>query len=260
MNLNKKTGTIPVVSVVVLMVAAIIVFSLLILSVRPPGPECSPPYERVSGICCIDQNSNRICDSEEGACGDRTCQPGESCSSCQQDCGICLAVSSYSGAIDVLSKDERLSSWGEYAKNKSCEEKYFSLKNSVYYVAKVSVTKNDIKCLRLNHFSDMANLIRLATPDGGGIGLMSACNQYLTDVYNNELNGSFGPQYAFIPVVLEASCPGCKEFYAIHFGCFDRNIKENISTGKISPFNANEYIPYLGGFAVVDAETGNVYY
>ncbi len=61
-------------------------------------PTCNPPYTLKGTECCLDQNGNSICDTDEqqisdnqetGTCGDGDCQSDENCSSCPQDCGEC---------------------------------------------------------------------------------------------------------------------------------------------------------------------------
>jgi len=68
---------------------------------------CNPPYIQVGQSCCLDENTNNVCDSDETTqqntnnqqsssnneptiyCGDETCQSSESCSDCPSDCGDC---------------------------------------------------------------------------------------------------------------------------------------------------------------------------
>jgi hypothetical protein len=57
-------------------------------------PVCNSPYILVGTSCCLDQNSNNVCDNDETIvpptpkefCGDGKCQTDESFSSCPEDC------------------------------------------------------------------------------------------------------------------------------------------------------------------------------
>ena len=87
---------------------------------------CNPPYLKVGTSCCLDQNSNNICDKDETQiqeerqkpqtyCGDGTCQSNEGCSTCSKDCGKCESV--------VITPSKK------YGPNQieCCEEEYISI-------------------------------------------------------------------------------------------------------------------------------------
>ncbi|MHA1280580.1 MAG: hypothetical protein ACTSQ8_25770 [Candidatus Helarchaeota archaeon] len=50
---------------------------------------CDPPYIRIGASCCLDQNENNICDTDEPRCNDGLCNGEETCGTCPQDCGSC---------------------------------------------------------------------------------------------------------------------------------------------------------------------------
>ena len=91
-----------------LIITTFLVFLVLAVSgcvQQPSGPVYNPPYIVKGYDCCLDQDSNNICDSDEeepgqpqeppqpeepaAYCGDAGCDPDENCSSCPQDCGEC---------------------------------------------------------------------------------------------------------------------------------------------------------------------------
>jgi len=54
-----------------------------------PRDTCNSPYINVGDSCCLDQNHNSICDSDEPYCGDNRCNDNETCFYCSKDCGNC---------------------------------------------------------------------------------------------------------------------------------------------------------------------------
>jgi hypothetical protein len=98
----------------------LVIFSILALIFLigcAPEITCSSPYIKVGSTCCLDSNSNNICDTDEPSqqavtpptqaaapqqatpvqqpvaqqpyCGDGTCDLAEDCASCESDCGAC---------------------------------------------------------------------------------------------------------------------------------------------------------------------------
>ena len=108
------------------MAKALFIILVLVISIFLVGcanqiekPLCSSPYiEYQKGNCCLDSNNNSICDNDEKnetvkteekiikpACGDKTCDLTESCSSCEADCGKCkifLIKDTYSQDREML--------------------------------------------------------------------------------------------------------------------------------------------------------------
>jgi len=67
-------------------VVAVVIFWQV--SQSPEQPLCSSPYIQVGNSCCLDENSNSICDSDEVQgpyCGDGICQLNENAPDCR-DC------------------------------------------------------------------------------------------------------------------------------------------------------------------------------
>jgi hypothetical protein len=84
------------------MKAKLLMFSFLVFIIlasgcvqNQQGPVCNPPYIAKGYECCLDQNANSICDSDETTpvpqhyCGDGTCDANEDCLTCASDCGGC---------------------------------------------------------------------------------------------------------------------------------------------------------------------------
>ena len=77
-------------------ILALAVIGVIVISgcVQQPKQEvtCNPPYIKVGTECCLDENSNNICDRDETPtqpqtyCGDGICQSNEDSSSCPNDC------------------------------------------------------------------------------------------------------------------------------------------------------------------------------
>ena len=77
---------------------------------------CNKPYIRHADDCCLDKNSNAICDSDEvgGApkvevkeepedgCGNGVCDEGEDCNNCQKDCGKCFSLGDLQADINKV--------------------------------------------------------------------------------------------------------------------------------------------------------------
>lgn len=76
-------------------------------------PTCNSPYILVGSSCCLDQNSNNICDSDESSntagsntvasCGDNTCASGETQENCCKDCGCPAGESCGTSNPDIAS-------------------------------------------------------------------------------------------------------------------------------------------------------------
>ncbi|RME52695.1 hypothetical protein D6783_04045 [Candidatus Woesearchaeota archaeon] len=62
-----------------LLFAAIATFTLLLTSCTETVFECNPPYIINGNTCCLDKNSNNICDSDEK----------DACPPCELDCSSC---------------------------------------------------------------------------------------------------------------------------------------------------------------------------
>ncbi|MCK5023347.1 MAG: hypothetical protein KAS04_04195 [Candidatus Aenigmarchaeota archaeon] len=82
-----------------------LIFLIMIFSgcvQQSSGPTCNSPYIVKGYECCLDQNNNNICDSDEQTteqptkpveyCGDKNCNSDEDCETCQEDCGECPEV------------------------------------------------------------------------------------------------------------------------------------------------------------------------
>jgi len=59
---------------------------------------CNKPYILVGKDCCLDRDYDNICDKDEPdqiivGCGNKICERGESCNSCEKDCGKCFYAS-----------------------------------------------------------------------------------------------------------------------------------------------------------------------
>ncbi len=55
--------------------------------------DCSSPNVTLNGSCCLDKNSNSVCDiTESGLCGNEKCEESENCTTCWKDCGACKKI------------------------------------------------------------------------------------------------------------------------------------------------------------------------
>jgi hypothetical protein len=91
--------------------ALFLALSLALLLISGCGDDCEEPMVEIDKTCCLDSNSNEICDDQEPAanqstnetetnqtgnetfipdiCGNEECEAGETCENCYQDCGAC---------------------------------------------------------------------------------------------------------------------------------------------------------------------------
>lgn len=85
-------------------------------------PICNDPYIAYDTGCCLDQNSNAICDSDESndeniqteRCGDGTCQSSEDYVSCSQDCESISIEDLKTNTYSAIRKYVPESAVGEY--------------------------------------------------------------------------------------------------------------------------------------------------
>ena len=137
---------------------------------------CNPPYIKVGTTCCLDQNNNSICDTDEQQisqpqetatyCGDGICQPNENCSSCPQDCGICeketIGSTKKYGSNQIIECEEnsndRDACYRYYAvKEKNyqyCEQIYDLTKKDDCFYTVGTMTKNTYICDLISTTSD----------------------------------------------------------------------------------------------------------
>lgn len=76
-------------------IVAVIVLAIVFISnsdkIQQDSVTCNSPYIKVGTSCCLDENSNSVCDNDEQIlelqdyCGDNLCQPNEKAPSCS-DC------------------------------------------------------------------------------------------------------------------------------------------------------------------------------
>lgn len=91
--------------------AIFLALSLVLFMISGCGDDCEEPMVEIDKTCCLDSNSNGICDDQEPAantttnataanqsnnetfipdiCGNGECEAGETCGNCYQDCGAC---------------------------------------------------------------------------------------------------------------------------------------------------------------------------
>jgi len=133
--------------IIVLTIIGIILISGCVRESKKETVTCNSPYIKVGTTCCLDQNSNNICDKDEAPtqtqrqeqkpqtyCGDDICQSDESCSSCPSDCGECAPPPKKYGENQIAGCEEEYIQIGKGTKTTRDEcYRYHGIKEENYF-------------------------------------------------------------------------------------------------------------------------------
>ena len=237
-------------------------------SVDPEDLTCNPPYMKMGTSCCLDQNSNNICDADDVkaeavvTCGDNTCQPSEDCSKCPVDCGECEPVVTTREMAVQKIEEEYKSDWAKIVDGFGCDLKYLNTAKGIVFSARISNSKNTIDCKKgtafltvkknIDFFITEKDNIHSGIDEGDGVGIdknlqmyyswMEFCEQDMIDTTSLILKGTQNP--SDLPIGLDSTCEKCDDVWLVHLQC---PVKDHLV--DVSSFET----------VVVDALTGKVY-
>jgi hypothetical protein len=206
--------------------------TLVIVGCTEPAVTCNYPYIKVGTSCCLDSNSNNICDNDEPAKEEKV--------------EYTNPVRSSSEAIDKIEYNQNAKNgWQMSARQTNCGASYLDPSRATIFVAKISFSDNLISCDSYGYWDIKNAAISSGFNDypENFFEYMDSCDNRLIDIFKKAVRG-FDSEYRHVIAPLEDSCSNCDEGYAVVLGCISADNNEN----------------YMMGFGFVDSKTGEVYW
>lgn len=216
------------INLIVGIIIGIAVIGLIFLIYNPSRNEivCNAPYIKVGDSCCLDENSNGICDSDE--------EPE------QQEEEIIKPITTFSEAYEITVNNPNVIWSGEGQITDAFTSVCYDIKESVYTIVHLDRINDEIQCQVPN--TEVGKEFPKMSEKGvvEFYGFIDKCDSETFRIYNGALSKE---AYEFNAYVPRYSIVSSNDVYIVQFGCITI---ANDGTKWLSPTN----------YDIIDTETG----